>query len=178
MVVASCLLILAAISTTPVNGWIIANSNNNKPSPSIVYYSTNNNNNARISTPSTTRQQSSSSSTLYMAGFGGASSSSSGKDKKSNKTKETILKPKQQWDRFVIALKKQNRISVGVRIVGGNGEDWFDVGAIKSIDNAYTEYAVLRQRGLIADVSIADISGWFLRSKRDRISNIFTIIIQ
>ena len=80
-------------------------------------------------------------------GFGGAGST----DKKESK-----LKPKQQWDRY-IALKKESAVRVAVKV----GTDaWLEVGCIKSQDSSMTEIAVARQRALIAEVRY--VSRYFL----------------
>ena len=75
------------------------------------------------------------------AGFGASDSKS--------KKKEAKLKPKQMWDRY-LDLKKEDKVPVGVRV----NDEWFDVGAVKSKNNKYTEIAVARQRGLLAEVRV------------------------
>lgn len=77
-----------------------------------------------------------------MAGFGA--------DDKSKKKKETKLKPKHQWDRFG-DLKKEDKIRVAVKVVESDG-DWLEVGFVRSAENAYTDFAVARQRSLIIEV--------------------------
>ncbi|KAL7570017.1 hypothetical protein ACA910_017061 [Epithemia clementina (nom. ined.)] len=78
--------------------------------------------------------------TLYaFGGFGGTG------DKQK---KEAKLKPKQQWDRF-LDLKKENKIRVAVR-VSEDGE-WLEVGNVRSKESKYTEYALAKQRALIAE---------------------------
>lgn len=79
-----------------------------------------------------------------MAGFGA--------DDKSKKKKETKLKPKQQWDRFG-DLKKEDKIRVAVKVVDSDSGDWLEVGFVRSAENAYTDFAVARQRSLIIEVS-------------------------
>ena len=100
---------------------------------------------------------STSTSTLQMSGFG-ASSSSSKNDKKKTDTK---LKPKQQWDRYT-DLKGCESIVVAVKVVNSTSSvterpedkvEWFQVGTIRSKDNAFTEAAVVKQRLLIAEHS-------------------------
>lgn len=92
---------------------------------------------------------------LMMAGFGGGTGSSSNRSKKN--TQEVKLKPKQQWDRFT-ALKKETRYPVAIRKTGDNdASSWLEVGAVRSKDNQYTEASVVRQRGLIVDVSAWNI---------------------
>jgi hypothetical protein len=122
----------------------------------------------------TTSQLATASSTSIYAGFGntnekkkkqkkdsgtsGSSSSSS-----SNNNNVVKLKPKQQWDRYMNDLKKMTGIIVGVRVMITTDDDststnakiaWIPVGRIKSIDDKYTDFAIARQRALIADVSI------------------------
>ena len=67
------------------------------------------------------------------------------------KKKEVKLKPKQQWDRY-LDFKKEKKVRVAVRVVGG--EEWLEVGSVKSKDNGFTEISVARQRALIAEVRI------------------------
>jgi hypothetical protein len=91
-----------------------------------------------------------STSSLQMSGFGAA-------PKKGDKKKsDTKLKPRKQWDRYV-ALKTSESVKVAVRVVADSTSDgeieWFEVGTVRSKDNAYTEAAVLRQRLLIAEHS-------------------------
>jgi hypothetical protein len=82
---------------------------------------------------------------MMMAGFGASSKQSS--------KKEVKLKPKAQWDRYTL-LKKEPIIRVAVRVVK-EGEDWLEVGRVRSKDNQYTEIAIARQRAIIADVSVS-----------------------
>jgi hypothetical protein len=93
-----------------------------------------------------------STSSLQMAGFGAA-------PKKDKKKKSNVLKPKQQWDRFV-ALKNSESIPVAVGVVDPTVEttstsdsqiEWLQVGLVRSKDNAFTEEAVMRQRLLISE---------------------------
>ena len=86
-------------------------------------------------------------------GFGGFGSPGDGGQKKK---KETKLKPKQQWDRF-IGLKKEKKIRVAVRM--SDEDEWLEVGNIKSKDDKYTEFALTRQRALIAEVCSTECSG-------------------
>ena len=79
---------------------------------------------------------------VMMAGFGAAKESSK---------KEPRLKPKAQWDRYS-DLKKELTIRVAVRVMK-EGEEWLEVGRVRSRDNQYTETAIARQRAVIADVS-------------------------
>lgn len=90
---------------------------------------------------------------LYAGGFGGGGmGKKGGNDKKKNTSKETKLKPKQQWDRYS-DFKREPKIQVGVRIKDDGSDEWLEVGRVKSKDSQYTEFAVFRQRGVIADVS-------------------------
>jgi hypothetical protein len=82
---------------------------------------------------------------LAMAGFGGG-------DDNSKKKKETKLKPKQQWDRFS-DLKKEEKIRVAVKVVDSDPNDWLEVGFVRSAEDAFTDFAVARQRVLIIEVS-------------------------
>jgi hypothetical protein len=90
-----------------------------------------------------------STSSLQMAGFGAA-------PKKDKKKSDTKLKPRQQWDRYT-ALKTSESVKVAVRVVDESTSDgeieWFEVGTVRSKDNAYTEAAVVRQRLLISEHS-------------------------
>lgn len=81
-------------------------------------------------------------SSLQMAGFGAAGG---GK-------KEQKLKPKAQWGRYK-DLKKEESVRVAVRVINDDAEQnkWYQVGAIKSKDNAHTEAAVVRHRVLISE---------------------------
>jgi hypothetical protein len=76
-----------------------------------------------------------------MAGFGDA-----------KKTKEAKLKPKQQWDRYSNDLKKLTKFRVAVKAGDSDSAEWLEVGCVKSVENAYTEYAVAKQRSLIIEV--------------------------
>jgi hypothetical protein len=84
-----------------------------------------------------------------MAGFGAA-------PKNDKKKKSNVLKPKQQWDRYV-SLKTSEGFPVAVGVVDpttptpDNQIEWLQVGLVRSKDNAYTEEAVMRQRLLIAE---------------------------
>ena len=95
------------------------------------------------------------STSLYAGGFGGGGGMSKkvGDDKKKKPNKETKLKPKQQWDRYS-DFKRELKIQVGVRIKDGKSDEWLEVGRVKSKDGQFTEAAVFRQRGIIAEVSI------------------------
>ena len=97
-----------------------------------------------------------STSSLHMSGFGASSSSKSDKKKVDNK-----LKPRQQWDRYT-DLKGSESIVVAVRVVNSTSSvtehpegkvEWFQVGSVRSKDNAFTEAAVVKQRLLIAEHS-------------------------
>lgn len=105
-------------------------------------------------TPRLVERMPSSSTCLGMAGgFGGSSSKTSNKNNSSNNSKDAIkLKPKQQWDRHVDL--KADKFPVAVRKVESPDTEWLTVGTVKSQDNAHTAAAVVRQRALIADVSI------------------------
>lgn len=93
---------------------------------------------------------SSSPSALFAGGFGGGGSTK-GIEKKSS-SKQSKLKPKQQWDRF-LALKATTKVPVGVRMKEDDTEDWIQVGHVRSKEDAYTEVSVTMQRALIAEVS-------------------------
>ena len=97
----------------------------------------------------------SSSTSIGMAGYGGASSSSSKKKKKKTSTESSKkpLKPRKQWGLFLgDDLKDADTIRVAVRPLSGIGKNkWFEVGAVKSKDNAHTDAAVIRHRSLIND---------------------------
>jgi hypothetical protein len=43
------------------------------------------------------------------------------------------------------------KVKVAVRVKGA--DEWIEAGHVKSIDNAYTGLAVIKQKALIADVS-------------------------
>jgi hypothetical protein len=83
---------------------------------------------------------------IMMAGFGAA---------KESTNKEPRLKPKAQWDRYS-DLKKEPTIRVAVRVMK-EGEEWLEVGRVRSKDNQYTEIAIARQRAIIADVSARNV---------------------
>lgn len=99
---------------------------------------------------------------LNMAGFGGGGGGTSSKKggSKKNKKKSAAggggdggikLKPKGQWDKYK-SLKDATIVKVAARAVtDSNDGDWFEVGKIKSEGNAFTEIAVILQRGLIAE---------------------------
>lgn len=82
-----------------------------------------------------------------MAGFGGGGG---GASKKGGKKDNTKLKPKAQWDRYK-DLKDEEAVRVAVRCVNSKKRQWYQIGAIKSQKNAYTEAAVLRHKVLIAE---------------------------
>lgn len=90
-------------------------------------------------------------SSLQMAGFGAA-------PKKDKKKMDIKLKPKQQWDRYV-DLKGSEIVTVAVRVLDAEKSpadaktEWYQVGTVKSKDNAYTEAAIMKQRLLIAEHS-------------------------
>lgn len=91
------------------------------------------------------------------AGFGGSSNKKNAEDSKSQK--DIKLKPKQQWDRYT-DLKQETKIRVAVRVRNEDdvsGDEWLEVGRVKSKENLYTEIAVARQRALIAEVCM---NGW------------------
>lgn len=94
---------------------------------------------------------------LSMAGFGGGASSKKKKSSKNKKTKnddtqQQKLKPRKQWDRYLgDELKDADSVRVAVRVLGKDKPKWFEVGAVKSKDNAHTEAAVIRHRMLVAD---------------------------
>eukprot|EP00587_Corethron_hystrix_P010227 CAMPEP_0113311250 /NCGR_PEP_ID=MMETSP0010_2-20120614/8558_1 /TAXON_ID=216773 ORGANISM="Corethron hystrix, Strain 308" /NCGR_SAMPLE_ID=MMETSP0010_2 /ASSEMBLY_ACC=CAM_ASM_000155 /LENGTH=230 /DNA_ID=CAMNT_0000166843 /DNA_START=77 /DNA_END=766 /DNA_ORIENTATION=+ /assembly_acc=CAM_ASM_000155 len=95
--------------------------------------------------------ESSSSSSLY-AGFGGGGSSLSkkNKNKATDGKKGSPLKPKQQWNRY-IKMEKEAEITVGVKLVDEDNDEWLAVGKIRSRESKYTTKAVFRQRSLIAE---------------------------
>jgi hypothetical protein len=80
---------------------------------------------------------------LQMAGFGGDGGAS-----KKKKDKTIKLKPKAQWDSYK-DLKKEEAVRVAVRRV--RTKMFYQVGAIKSKNNAHPEAAVLAHKVLIAD---------------------------
>jgi len=83
-------------------------------------------------------------STIMMAGFGGGTPS---KKKSKDRALPPPLKAKQQWDRYG-NLKGTIKCTVGVRVDGS--EEWMTVGYVRSKDDAFSKYAVARQRALIA----------------------------
>jgi hypothetical protein len=86
-----------------------------------------------------------------MAGFG-AGAAAAPNNKKKNSKKDVVpkkLKPKQQWDRYCLLSKASQRVGVAVRVI--DTSEWFEVGFVKSKEDAYTEPAVIRQRLLIAE---------------------------
>ena len=105
----------------------------------------------------------------FGAGSGGSNRESAGGRKKSSSSsssapsKETKLKPKQQWDRYM-DLKASDKVRVGVRVCATvaasssdsadapAANDWLEVGHVKSAPDVTTEVAVARQRALIAEV--------------------------
>jgi hypothetical protein len=96
-----------------------------------------------------TLQPSSRRSVALFAGFGGGEKPSKQKDKKKKTPKETKLKPKSQWDRY-LDMKGENKIRVAVQCT--DSEEWLEVGRVRSKDSANTAIAVARQRALIAEV--------------------------
>jgi hypothetical protein len=86
---------------------------------------------------------------LSMAGFGGGDGGKAKKGK-SKKAATAGLKPKAQWDRY-LDLKKETAVSVAIRILDSEAEEWLEVGNIKSIGGEYNELAVAKQRALIAE---------------------------
>ncbi len=131
-------LLLLLLQVLPLNGWVTLRTPSRTLSSSWT--------SAII--PGVTIAAPESTTSLQMAGFGAG-----GDDKKK---KETKLKPKHQWDRFS-ELKKENKIRVAVKVVDSDSGEWLEVGAVKSAENAYTEYAVARQRTLIIEVSWCDV---------------------
>jgi hypothetical protein len=98
---------------------------------------------------------SSSSSHLQMAGFGAGGAAASNNQKKNSKKnvvqqKNNLLKPKSQWDRYCVLLKASQRVRVAGR-KESSPDEWFEVGFVKSKEDAYTEHAVIRQRVLFAE---------------------------
>jgi hypothetical protein len=90
---------------------------------------------------------------LFAGGFGGAGGEKSPKKKgKTATSKESKLKPKQQWDRYQ-DMKGEPKIRVAIRCKEDESEEWLEVGRVKSKENEYTVVAVARQRALIAEVS-------------------------
>jgi hypothetical protein len=95
-----------------------------------------------------------------MAGFGAAAAAAPNNKKKNKKdVVPNKLKPKQQWDRYCsLALKASQRVRVAGRVINVDGKkeessssEWFEVGFVKSKEDAYTEPAVIRQRVLLAE---------------------------
>mmetsp|Transcript_13817 Transcript_13817/g.25008 ORF Transcript_13817/g.25008 Transcript_13817/m.25008 type:complete len:265 (-) Transcript_13817:72-866(-) len=111
---------------------------------------------------------SSSSSSLHMGGFGGAAAGGSKKKKKkgndqkagglSSTTTNAVskLKPKSQWDKYK-NLKEASTIQVAVRVAATDDSpdaaagEWCEIGKVRSEGDAFTELAVVLQRGLIAE---------------------------
>merc|ERR1712071_80854 len=103
------------------------------------------------------------------AGFGGGGGATKSKKKgkgggknKSSNAAPSPLKPKKQWDNYTSdAFKNVGRVAVGVRLIaddddnddGSDNKDnsWMTVGYVKSVEGQHTSYALLRQRGLIAE---------------------------
>jgi hypothetical protein len=120
-----------------------------------------------------------STSSLQMAGFGAA-------PKKDNKKKSSVLKPRQQWDRY-LALKTSEGFAVAVSVADPTSTstptpdsqvEWLQVGIVKSKGNSYTEEAVMRQRLLIAEHSrrlypqkilLKDTLDWAYLNKDDQL---------
>jgi len=125
--VAGLFWIAALFLLQGAQAWVVV------PTPSI----TNNHHNIRSSSIRSVA-------TALYAGFGGGGGAA--KDKK-----EIKLKPKQQWDRYT-ALKKETSYKVAVK--PGDGDEWLEVGAVKSQGSDKTEIAVARQRALIAEVRL------------------------
>jgi hypothetical protein len=113
-----------------------------------------------------------------MGGFGGAATGSKKKKKKGNDQKAgglsssttttavSKLKPKSQWDKYK-NLKEASTIQVAVRVAAATDADadageWCEIGKIRSEGNAFTELAVVLQRGLIAEVRMDCLFGIFL----------------
>jgi hypothetical protein len=127
-------LLLLLLQAAPLNGWVTTSLTPSRTlSPSAILPP-----GVTIAAPASTTTS------LEMAGFGA--------DDKSKKKKETKLKPKQQWDRFG-DLKKEDKIRVAVKVVDSDSGDWLEVGFVRSAENAYTDFAVARQRSLIIEVS-------------------------
>eukprot|EP00545_Synedropsis_sp_CCMP1620_P008360 CAMPEP_0119003676 /NCGR_PEP_ID=MMETSP1176-20130426/707_1 /TAXON_ID=265551 /ORGANISM="Synedropsis recta cf, Strain CCMP1620" /LENGTH=222 /DNA_ID=CAMNT_0006955297 /DNA_START=52 /DNA_END=720 /DNA_ORIENTATION=+ len=105
--------------------------------------------------PATVSTTSSSTSALQMAGFGAGAPKKGGK--KGTKKRDIKLKATRQWKQY-IALPLSERIRVAVRVVestaptgADNDVCWFEVGAVKSKEDAHTEAAVIRHRLVMAD---------------------------
>jgi hypothetical protein len=130
-------LLLLLLQVLPLNGWVTLRTPSRTLSASWT--------SAII--PGVTNAAPESTTSLQMAGFGAGGA---------KKKEETKLKPKHQWDRFA-ELKKENKIRVAVKVVDSDSDEWLEVGAVKSSENAYTEYAVARQRTLIIEVSWRDV---------------------
>ncbi len=99
---------------------------------------------------------------LYAGGFGGGGGmgKKSGGAKKGAE-KEKKLKPKQQWDRYS-DFKREPKFAVGVRIKDDDSVEWMEVGRVKSKDSQYTEAAVFRQRAIIAEVCLSQLSAKYV----------------
>jgi len=87
----------------------------------------------------------------FGGGDGGGGGGSGKKKASSSSSTSSKLKPKTQWDRYG-DMKKATDVKVGVK--SSDNEDWFEVGYVKSENDEYTEIAVTRQRGLIAEHAI------------------------
>jgi len=92
-------------------------------------------------------------------GMGKKKANKKGTNSKNKSTSggSTKLRPKTQWDRFD-SFKKEKEFKVAVRSASpvvdsnvDNDDKWFEVGYVKSESNQYTEIAVARQRGLLAE---------------------------
>jgi hypothetical protein len=127
------LLLLVTRTTTTVDAWTLP-VRQSPHSSNVVLLSRA----ASLPTKAFTTKTSS-----LFAGFGGSDESS--KSKK--------LSPKQQWDRY-LSFKQQPKVQVAVRKIGS--EEWLEVGAVRSENNAMTELAVVKQRALIAEVNRED----------------------
>jgi hypothetical protein len=86
---------------------------------------------------------------LFAGGFGGGGGGT--KQKKKKVPKETKLKPKQQWDRY-IAMKGEDRFQVAVRCKEDESDSWLEVGNVRSKGSEFTAVSVAKQRALIAEV--------------------------
>jgi hypothetical protein len=118
-----------------------------------------------------------------MGGFGGAAAGGSKKKKKkgndqkagglSSTTTNAVskLKPKSQWDKYK-NLKEASTIQVAVRVAATDDSpdaaaaaaagEWCEIGKVRSEGDAFTELAVVLQRGLIAEVRMDCLFGIFL----------------
>ena len=134
-------LSMASLFLSKVDAWVVAPCSSSASSASIGSVITSSRRRLHHRTSSRTP-------TALSAGFGASAS---------NKKKEIKLKPKQQWDRY-IALKKETSYKVAVRPAGGadadTGDNWLEVGAVKSQGSDKTAFAVARQRALIAEVGL------------------------